>query len=101
MNKQTQLIIGLVAVAGIGYYLWKSGQKPQGFANAVGKGIFGKMPKTINFIAGGIGRDGNGENAQWISYGGAGTSGYWYPCESPRHPRPCYPVGTVLPGVMQ
>jgi hypothetical protein len=42
MNKQTQMIVGLVAVAGIGYWLWKSGQKPQGFANAVGKGISAK-----------------------------------------------------------
>ena len=36
MNKKTQMIIGIAAVAGLGYMIWKKNQKPTGFVNAAG-----------------------------------------------------------------
>jgi len=102
MNKQTQMIIGLVAVAGIGYWLWKSGQKPQGFANAVGRGTRGGTTGRIatpkgSYTAGGYEPKEQG-GSQWMASAGDGSLGYWYPCNSMQHPRPCFPVGTVVYG---
>lgn len=37
MNKKTQTIIGVVAVAGLAYMLYKKSKKDKVFANAVGK----------------------------------------------------------------
>jgi hypothetical protein len=37
MNKQTKTIIGLAAVAGIGYYIYTQNKKKNPFANALGK----------------------------------------------------------------
>ena len=39
MNKQTKTIIGLAAVAGIGYYVYTQYKKKNPFASAQGKGI--------------------------------------------------------------
>jgi hypothetical protein len=81
VNKKTQMIIGIVAIAGIGYLLWKSGQKSQGFANAVGirgNSTIGKT-KACRLVDGGVHlplpfRLGSGEYIISSSYTG-GLSG--------------------------
>ena len=38
MNKKTQMIIGVAAVAGVAYWLWTKNKKEKVFANAVSTG---------------------------------------------------------------
>jgi hypothetical protein len=109
MTKNQKMLLGVGAVAVVGYLVYQN-NKSKGFAGesrrpfagerkvqaigGIGK-LFSRIapPKRVNYIAGGY--DGS-QHAQWISYGGAGASGYWYPCESYQYPRSCFPVGSVV-----
>lgn len=44
MNKKTQMIVGVIAVAGISYWLLTKNKKDKVFANAVGDNVFTPTP---------------------------------------------------------
>jgi hypothetical protein len=92
MNKKTQMIVGLVAVAGIGYWIWKS-QKSKGFSNFT-KNTNSTMGKTkgCRLVDGGVNigplpfRLGSGEYIISATYTG-GPSGLGQTLVCPDIPR--------------
>lgn len=97
MTKNTKMILGAVAVGAIVYYAYmqnKKGKtffgKPKSFSGFSGDDNFFNItakPRT-QYIAGGydpshVNSDGT-RGATWISYGGAGSSGFWQQGQVPR-----------------
>jgi hypothetical protein len=94
MNKQTKTLLTIGGVAVVGYILYKQFAQPK--SNFVSSRIPPTKKIKVNYVAGGYDSGYQG-GAQWISLGGTGGLGYWYPCESASSGfRPCYTQGEIV-----
>ena len=76
MTKQTKTILGVLVVAGVGYYIWsrnKAGKKLNPFSSFAGDDFFSNASGTSRVVGGYDATN----NRTWIYREGNKGQGYW------------------------